>query len=122
MKKKFKMPSRQSCKKWMEFITSVTVKTSFFILLTTYDISIWECLEGPSEIIYNIETSEVELNHKKSAIAYQRGGSIASLVLLCVGMIVSIVITPCNAKYETVGEYQADTEYTDEEEMKYKSI
>ena len=119
--KKLKLPSQQSCKKWLEFITSMIMKTSFLILLTTYDISIWECLEGPSEIIYNTETSEVELNHKKSAIAYQCGGSIASLVLLFMGMILSIVITFCNAKYETVGEYQADTEYTDEDEKKYKS-
>ena len=122
LKTLFKKRPWQSCKKWIEFVTSVIVKTSFFILLTTYDISIWECLEGPSEIIYNTETSEVKLNNKKSAIAYQRGGSIASLVLLCVGMVMSIVITFCRAKYETVGEYQADTEYTDEEENKYKSL
>lgn len=96
--KKLKLPSRQSCKKWLEFITTVIVKTSFFILLTTYDISIWECLEGPSEIIYSNETTAIELNYMKSAIAYQHGGSIASLVLLVMGMIMSIEVTLCNAR------------------------
>lgn len=122
MCKTLKYPSQQSCKKWLEFITSVFVKTSFFILLTTYDIRSWECLEGPSSINYNDKTKEVELDYKGRAISYQRGGSIASLFFLLVGMIMSIVITFYNAKYKTVGEYQADTEYTDEQEMTYKSL
>ena len=64
-------------KEMVELVTSVIMKTSFFILLTTHDISIWKCLEEPSEIIYNNETTEVGLNYKRSAIAYQCRGSIA---------------------------------------------
>ena len=66
---------------WIQFLSSCLLKISFVCLLTTYDVSLWDCLFGSSDLEYNEETKIVDLKFTNCTVKYQLWGSITSLIL-----------------------------------------
>lgn len=76
---------------WFQFLSSVVLKVSFIFLLTTYDVSLWDCFCGPSDIEYSKETKKVDLKFNNSTKRYQLIGSNISLVLFFVSISLSLI-------------------------------
>ena len=76
---------------WIEFISSITLKVSFVFLLTTYDVSLWDCFNGPSDVEYDAETGKVNLKFRNSTIKYQLIGSIISTLLFLLCIILNLI-------------------------------
>lgn len=74
---------------WIGLVQSVTLRISLFLALTTYDVSIWGCIFGSSQITYSKETGRVDLDFKKSVMNYQLAGSVFSCVFLLICSILS---------------------------------
>lgn len=61
------------------------LRISLIFLLTSYDIDPWVCFEGPSSIVYNEDSHEVELLFPDSVLRYQIGAGFISTILGMVG-------------------------------------
>ena len=101
------------------FLSAFMIRVSFFILLTSYNISIWECLRGPSEIVYIQDSSTAELHVSETILCYQLYGSVISLCFTVFG----IAFAAISIKYkseELKNEFY--TEYIKESDDHYSSL
>ena len=74
---------------WINFVSSFALKLSFVLLLTTYDVSMWDCIRGPADVKYNEETQNVDLKFTKSTETWQLIGSILSFVFFITCLILN---------------------------------
>lgn len=105
--------------KTFSFFAVLVIRISFFILLTSYDVGVWACLRGPSEIVYNEESSTVELQIDEKILCYQVYGSIISLCFFALGIILAVISAKHKSK-ETKDEFC--TEYTKEVDDNYSDL
>ena len=76
---------------WAPLISSICIRFSLIFIVTSYDISPFACIAGPSSISYNDQT--VTLTFNEHALNYQKAAPIVSLVIGIVGWIITIVIS-----------------------------
>ena len=67
------------------------LRIALIFLLTSYDIDPWICFNGPSNIVYNEDSHEVELLFPDSALRYQIAAGFISTVFGMLGWILGFI-------------------------------
>jgi len=76
-------------------IGAIFFNLAFLMLLLSFDISPWSCLQRPSTISvdYSPVTNQfvIQIDHDPGAIRFQQGAAIVSALLICVWVVVHVV-------------------------------
>ena len=100
-------------RRWiLSFLSSVFLNISFILVLTTYDVSLWDCFRGPADEKYNKDTKNLDLKFNESTMKWQLYGSILSFVFLLICITLNAV--PHISKYCEISK--------EEEKLKQRKI
>ena len=76
-------------------ITAIIFNLAFLMLLLSFDITPWSCLQRPSttHVDYSPVTNQfvIQIDHDPSAIRFQQGAVIISAILICAWVAVHVV-------------------------------